>query len=85
MVPPASLAPAPRVPRELWMYILDRPELQRSSGILRMVCKDWEKYIKKQKTNPKEAVRSISLLSFSLSNLSLSKSRVCQKEAISMS
>jgi len=77
----ASLAPAPWVPWEIWLYILDRPELKGCSGILRMVCKDWKMYIKNHKTNPKEAVRSISLLSFSLSNLWLPKSKVCQNAA----
>jgi len=78
----AGFAPALWVPWELWMYILDRPELKGCSGILRMVCKDWEKYIKSHKSHIKEAVRTISLLSFSLSKLSLPKSRVCQNAAI---
>lgn len=70
------------LPWELWMIILDLPELSLIHGILRMVCREWRDYIKSVKTNMREALRTVPLAHFSCRTLDFKSKLVTEKAAL---
>ena len=72
------------LPVELWFEILDRPEIKGLSGILRLVCKEWNNYLIFKgitKTDKREAVRTIPLIQYSVSKLFFEEETICSYAA----
>ena len=71
------------LPWDVWMIILDRPEIKGLSVILRLVCRQWRDYIKNPKTCYSHMTYSIPLICFAISHLGFPKRKVCQSTATS--
>lgn len=71
------------LPWDVWMIILDQPELKGLSVILRLVCRQWRDYIKTRETHYSYMTYSIRLITFAMSQLGFPSREVCRATATS--